>query len=74
MYIRVKAIPSSKKESLRQIKENEFEITVKEPAERGEANKRICEILQQHFNNPEGGVRIINGHHSPTKLLKIGNE
>jgi uncharacterized protein (TIGR00251 family) len=74
MYIRVKANPGAKTENLTQIKDNEFEISVREPAERGEANKRICEILTQHFNNPAGGVKIINGHHSPVKLLKIGND
>ena len=66
------AYPNSKKEEIRALKENSFEIKVKEPAERNLANKRICEILNHHFKNPEGGVKIINGHNSPIKLIKIG--
>ncbi len=74
MYIRVKVKAGTKEEKSLQISDNEFEISVREPAERGEANKRVCEIIQRHFDNPVGGVMIVNGHHSSTKLLKVGNE
>jgi predicted nucleotidyltransferase len=30
-------------------------------------------FISHHFNNPDGGVKIINGHHSRVKLLKVGN-
>ena len=74
MYIRVKVTPDAKKEILEKVKENEFKISVREKAKMGAANKRICQILQEYFQNPEGGVKIINGHHSPVKLLKVGNQ
>lgn len=76
MYIRVKAFPGSKEEKIEQSKgkENEFSVWVRQKAERGEANKRICEIINQQFQNPAGGVRIINGHHSPIKLMRVGED
>jgi|AntRauTorcE11897_2_1112592.scaffolds.fasta_scaffold08165_6 uncharacterized protein YggU (UPF0235/DUF167 family) len=72
-YIKVKVHPESKKEELTQIKEDHFEIWVKEKPERNQVNKRLCQIISHHFNNPDGGVKIINGHHSRVKLLKVGN-
>lgn len=73
-YIKVTVFPESKKEEINLIGDNRFEIKVKEKAENNQANKKIIEILKSHFKNPEGGVKIINGHHSRIKLLKIGKE
>ncbi len=72
-YVKVKVHPESKKEELMQIKENYFEIWVREKPEKNQVNKRLCQIISQYFDNPDGGVIIINGHHSRIKLLKIGN-
>lgn len=74
MYIKVKVKPDSKNEELKAISANSFEIKVKEKAERNLANKKICELIKAHFKNPKGGVKIINGHHSNVKLLKVGND
>lgn len=72
MYIHVTITPSAKKEDLKELRSGHFEVSVKEPAERNLANKRLLEILADHFNNPEGGVKIINGHHSRKKLIRVG--
>lgn len=70
MYIHVKVHPGSKKEHLEKLKEDHFEIWVKEPAERNLANKRVLEIVRQIF--PEAKrVRIISGAQSPSKLISV---
>ncbi|HRY31140.1 MAG TPA: DUF167 domain-containing protein [Candidatus Paceibacterota bacterium] len=74
MYVKVKVTPNAKREIVSKISDNEFEISVREPAEHNLANKKICTLLASHFSNPLGGVKIINGHHARTKLLKIGND
>ena len=71
MYIRVKVTASARKEELVQTSPDHFEIKVREPAERNEANTRVLELLSAHFGIPVGKVRIINGHHHPTKLLVV---
>ena len=71
VYIKVKVQAGAKKEILKQVSENRFEISVKEKAERNMANKRILEMLADFFKLSEGKVRIINGHQSPSKLLVI---
>ncbi|HMP67433.1 MAG TPA: DUF167 domain-containing protein [Candidatus Paceibacterota bacterium] len=73
MYIKVRVKPNSRKEKIKKIKDNEFLLEICEPAERGLANKRVCEIIHKYFDKPTGGVRIINGHMSQVKLLRVGN-
>ncbi len=74
MYIKVKVIPNAKKEILKQVSDDHFNISVKEKAERNMANNRIIEIIARHFNVTVSAVRIINGHHSTSKMLSVRKE
>ncbi len=71
MYIKVKAFPKSKKEEIKKISEDIYEVYIKEKAERNMANKRIVELMAVEFSVDERKVRIINGHHSPSKMLSV---
>lgn len=71
MYIRAKVSPSAKKEIFKKINEDHFEISVKEKASNNLANNRVIELFSIHYNLPKGKIRIVNGHHSPTKLLVV---
>jgi uncharacterized protein (TIGR00251 family) len=71
MFIHVKVTPSAKKEVVTKKSKDHFVISVKEPAERNLANKRILEIMSELFGT--NSVRIINGHNSPSKLLSVGD-
>jgi len=73
MYIKVHVIPKSRKESIKKISDSIFEITVKEPAERNLANKRIKELLASEYKIQVGCVRLVTGHHSSTKIFDIVN-
>jgi uncharacterized protein YggU (UPF0235/DUF167 family) len=48
-----------------------FIISVKEKAERNMANARVLEIVAEHFKIPKNKVRIVNGHHHPSKLIIV---
>lgn len=74
MYIKVKVTVGAKKESLKGISEDTFAVSVREPAERNLANTRVREMLAGHFSVPLGKVRIVSGHHSPSKILAVGIE
>lgn len=69
MYIKVRAKTNSRKEEVIKESDDHFVISVREKAERNMANERILEIVRGLF--PGKSVRIINGHHSPSKLLSI---
>jgi len=71
LYIQVKVKTGLKKEEINQKDDNHFEISVKEKAERNLANNRVVELIALYFKVPKSQIKIINGHHSPTKLLSI---
>ena len=71
MYIKVKVQAGSKKEDIKKKGKDSYIISVRQKAERNEANKRVIEIVASLFNVSIKNVRIINGHQSPSKLLSI---
>jgi len=71
MYIKVKVRAGMKKEEIQKVSENSFLISVKEDAKRNMANTRILELLSLELHIPVNKIRIINGHHAPTKLISI---
>ena len=70
MYLKIKVIAGAKIEKVEKKTEDEWRIWVKEPAENNCANNRILEIVRESY--PNTSVRIINGHHSPSKIVSIG--
>lgn len=70
-YVHVKVTAHAGKESFKQIKKDHFEVSVREKAERNEANTRVLELVAEYFKVPINKVRIINGHHHPSKLLSV---
>lgn len=74
MYVKVRATAGAKREEILRESETHFNITVREKAERNEANTRIRELIALHFRVPLGKVRIVNGHQSPSKLLDVATE
>lgn len=70
-YIHVKVTAGVRKESFVQKSEDHFEVSVKEKAERNMANTRVLELVAGYFKVPVKKVRIVNGHHHPSKLLII---
>ena len=71
MYIKVRVIAGAKKESFEKVSDDHFKIIVKEPAEKNRANKRVIDILADFYTIPKKAVRIVNGHHSPSKIFDI---
>jgi uncharacterized protein YggU (UPF0235/DUF167 family) len=71
MYIKVRAKTGMKKEELTEISEAHFTISVREKPVQNLANKRIIALIAKHFRVPIGKVRILNGRHSPSKLLSV---
>jgi uncharacterized protein YggU (UPF0235/DUF167 family) len=75
MYIRVKVTPEARKEEIKRMdRKDYFEISVREKALHNMANNRVVELFSDYFSLPREKVKIINGHHSHTKLLSIDLE
>lgn len=71
MYIKVKVQANAKKEIIKKKNTETYIISVKEKAERNQANIRVCEIISSIFEVSLRNVRIINGHQSPSKILSV---
>lgn len=71
MYIRVRVTANARKERIVREDKDTFYICVKEPAERNMANARIRAILANELNVPATSVRLLTGHHSPSKMYSI---
>lgn len=71
MYVHVRVVAGAKKESVVRTADSQFEIRVREPAERNLANTRIREILANEYGVPASAVRMLTGHRSPSKMYTI---
>lgn len=71
MYVKVRVYPNTKKEKITKLSEHQFEITVREPAERNLANVRVRELIALEYGVSVKIVRIVTGHHSPSKILDV---
>ncbi|OGG91053.1 hypothetical protein A3H16_03045 [Candidatus Kaiserbacteria bacterium RIFCSPLOWO2_12_FULL_53_8] len=71
MYVRVRVTPGAKKERVSRQKPDEFDIAVREPAQRNLANTRVRELIAAAFGTGVGAVRIVSGHRSPTKIISV---
>lgn len=81
MYIKVKVTTAAKKEKITKKSKDHFDISVREPAERNLANSRVLELVRDYFKARQndsdvglvynGDVRIVSGHHSPSKIISI---
>lgn len=71
MKIFVKVKPNSKEEIIKKLDETSFEIRVKEPPVKGQANAAIIMAFAKYFKVPFSAVKIISGFASRQKVLEI---
>ncbi len=71
MYIHVKVRAGARSEQFEKVGRDHFAVIVRQKAERNQANIRVVELVAEHFGISVKSVRIVSGHHSPSKLLAI---
>jgi uncharacterized protein (TIGR00251 family) len=69
MYLKIKVIPDAKKAKIEKVKDDEYRIWVTAPAENNAANTHMLTVLRTLY--PSASIRIISGHHSPSKIISI---
>ena len=70
MIIKVKVIPNSKKEEIKQ-KDDILIIKVREKPKDNKANERLIELLSEHFKVKPYQINILKGLKSRIKIIKI---
>ena len=68
--MKVRVAAGANKETVKRIGTT-FVITVKEPPEANRANDRVRQILSSELMVPLRAVRIMSGHHRPSKSFEI---
>ncbi len=71
MYIKIRVSAGAKKESVRKRSEDHFEVSVKEEARQNMANRRMIEVMAGELGVPKERIRIVSGHHSPSKIISV---
>jgi uncharacterized protein YggU (UPF0235/DUF167 family) len=71
MYIKVRVVAGAKKEAVKKLSNTSYTLSVKEPALQNRANTRVIQLLAMQVGVSVNKARIINGHHSPSKMLSV---
>lgn len=69
-HVRVKVTAGAPRERVL-MNEDVFEIFVKEPPQAGLANKRVAQILAEHFGVPVASVKLVSGFHARGKTFEV---
>jgi uncharacterized protein YggU (UPF0235/DUF167 family) len=72
MLVTVRVNAGAKKEIVRKIGDDRFELSVREKPESNLANSRVIALVAIEFGVPASKIRIIKGHHHRSKTLSIG--
>ena len=70
-FIKAKVKTGEKRDRLESVGENAFKISVRAEAKQNQANDRACELIAAHFKIPLSRVRLVSGHHRPSKLFSV---
>jgi uncharacterized protein (TIGR00251 family) len=71
--IRVRVTPNARQPSVVVVDEGELEVKVDAKATGGLANKRLVEILSEHFNVSKSRISIVRGIRSRDKVIEISS-
>ncbi|HEY4515361.1 MAG TPA: DUF167 domain-containing protein [Candidatus Paceibacterota bacterium] len=71
MKISVQARPGAREELVEELGYGKYRVWVKEPPEKGLANKAIVYALSQYFRVTQASVRMISGHTSRNKVMIV---
>ena len=71
MIVKVKVKPNAKKEEIKELDKDFYEIRVTVVPEKGKANKKVIEILSKHLKVPKSRIKLIRGETSREKLFEI---
>jgi uncharacterized protein len=71
MLIQVYVTPNAREARVVRVSEGQFEVRVDERAVRGRANKRLLEILAEHFKVPKSRIAILKGTKTRNKTVQV---
>lgn len=74
-YIKIKVTPKSRISGVTKVLEDgTIKVAVKSAPQNNRANREVFEVLAKHFKIDKAGIKILAGHTSSTKLIKISTK
>jgi uncharacterized protein len=73
MFINIKVITNAAKNEIIEQSKGQYLVKVTATAERGKANKKVMELLANHFNVAKTDILIVKGKYNSKKVLNIIN-
>jgi uncharacterized protein (TIGR00251 family) len=74
MLIKVKVLAGSEKDEIIKKKDDEFEVRVKEKAEKGKANRAVIKVLANYFKIDESRIKLTKGFKERNKIFEVKNK
>ncbi len=74
MLIHAKIEPDSATDEVIEKNPVSFIVKVRAPAERNEANEAMLRVLSTYLKVHKNQLRIITGHHMPSKIIDVIEE
>lgn len=71
MLIHVKVKAGSKKDSVTKKSDTSYVVCVKEEAKENMANRKMIFLIAGKLNVPTAVIRLITGHHTPSKIIEV---
>ncbi len=71
MFYKIRAKTESKKNEVRKISEDTFEVSVKAEPKEGMANDAILTLMGEWLKVNPKRLKIIKGSKSPSKIIKL---
>ncbi len=68
--MQIKLHPNSSKEEIKKISDGNFEVWIKEKAEKNKANMELIKLLKKYFKK---SVKIKSGFSSRNKIVEIND-
>ena len=68
----VKVKPGASKNEVKKIDEDLYEVRTTAIPEKGEANKKVIELLADFFDVPKSKIKIVRGQTSREKEVEVG--
>lgn len=69
--IRVKAFPDAKKAHIEETAPKTLRVFVREDAQENRANHAVIRAVAARYQIPENKLRMISGHRSQNKMIRI---
>jgi len=71
MLVRVYVTTNAREARVTKVGEANYEVRVDEKALDGRANRRLIQILAEHFGVPKSNVSLVRGAKSREKVLEV---